>query len=401
MAERKVKLTGLPVSEEMQSILERLSEKEYVTLDEINATREMRTARSNIDYSRPSIQLDNRQNIQQEILRKMNNYGSAVIDESGKTEYTGDVDKKSRLDIIIGLPASGKSSAIVDVISQEFHSKLIDNDEAKKMIPQYNDGWGASVVHEESQFISDYAFRTAVARHENIVFPKVGSDARKLEREYIQHAKKNGYSVYVHFVDVPREIALGRMLNRFIEDGRFLEPKLIDKYANEHEGNKIEQAYDTLKHSENLIDGYSKWDNDVMRGESPFLVETKGLEGNFINNARVKEKINERNEETNGRNGRGLREGRGSKLSGRNPDGERQRADNRGYDSGRSHKHNDAILLAAVPDNRSGSGIKERPSVLSKLQQEKETISDHHADNQPRDARQHRQAEKEAGYGRE
>ena len=402
MTETIVKLTGLPVSREMQSILERLAGREYVSLDEINATREMKTALSNIDYSRPSIQLDNRQDLQKGILRKMNQFGSAVIDGSGETEYTGNVDKNSRLDIIIGLPASGKSSAIVDVISQEFHSKLVDNDEAKKMIPQYNDGWGASVVHEESQVISDFAFRTAIAQHENIVLPKVGSDARKLEKEYIQPAKKNGYSVYVHFVDVPREIALGRMLNRFIEEGRFLEPRLIDKYANEQEGNKIEQAYDMLKHSENLIDGCSRWDNDVARGERPFLMETRGLDGNFINNARVKEKNNEQNEKIDSRNSGGIREGGGSKLPGRAPDGEGQRADNRGYVPGRSHKHNDALLHATVPGNGSGTGIKERPSVLDRLEKAMETVSGHRAYDQARDGQhRHERGIKETGHGRE
>ncbi len=401
MSETIVKLTGLPVSREMQSILERLAGREYVPLDEINATREMKTALSNIDYLRPSIQLDNRQDLQEGILRKMNQFGSAVIDGSGKTDYTGIVSKKSRLDIIIGLPGSGKSSAIVDAISQEFQSKLIDNDEAKRMIPQYNNGWGASVVHEESQVISDYAFRTAVARHENVVLPKVGSDARKLEKEYIQPAKRNGYSVYVHFVDVPREIALGRMLNRFIEDGRFLEPGLIDKYANEREENKIEQAYDMLKHSD-LIDGCSRWDNDVARGERPYLMEMEGLDGNFIKNARVKEKTNERNEETDSRNGRGVREGGGSKLPGRAPDGERQRADNRGHVPGRSHKHNDALLHATVPGNGSGTGIKGHPSVLGRLEKAKEVASGRGAHDQDRDG-QHRQKEKlrETGYGRE
>ena len=28
---------------------------------------------------------------------------------------------------------------------------LIDNDEAKRLFPEFNNGWGAGVVHEESQ----------------------------------------------------------------------------------------------------------------------------------------------------------------------------------------------------------------------------------------------------------
>lgn len=68
--------------------------------------------------------------------------GTATIDDGGEVRYNGYVAKESRLDIIIGLPASGKSSAIVDTLSQEFKSRVIDNDEAKKKIPQFNNGWG-------------------------------------------------------------------------------------------------------------------------------------------------------------------------------------------------------------------------------------------------------------------
>ncbi|MGN0437529.1 MAG: LPD25 domain-containing protein, partial [Lachnospiraceae bacterium] len=281
-----VKLTGKPVSAEMQDILSRLSENQYVTLEEINATTEIQTARSNIDYSRPTIQLENREELRVYIAEKLSKFGSVMIDENGKVIYNGDVEKNSRLDIVIGLPASGKSSAIVNSLSSEFHSKVVDNDEAKKEIPQFNNGWGAGVVHKESQLISELVFRQAIFNHENIVLPKVGSDSEKLLKTSIELAKNEGYTVYLHYVHLDRNKALGRMLNRFIEDGRFLDPALIDKYDNERQGNRIEQCYEILKASKDLIDGYSKWDNDVIRGERPVLLESHNLTGEFITNAR-------------------------------------------------------------------------------------------------------------------
>ena len=211
--------------------------------------------------------------------------GSSTIDNEGKTVYTGIVDESSRLDIVIGLPASGKSSAIVDTISNEFHSRIIDNDEVKKMIPEFNNGWGAGVVHKESQKIADIVFDISVERGENIVLPKVGSDAQKLLQNYIKPAIKKGYLVNLHFVDLDRNKALGRMLNRFFSEGRFLSPKLIDKYCNNLDGNKIERCYNELKNSE-FISGHSRWDNDVKYGERPILVEYNNLEGNYIFTAR-------------------------------------------------------------------------------------------------------------------
>ncbi len=205
-----------------------------------------------------------------------------IIDKNGKVQYNGNVSKEAHLDIVIGLPGSGKSSALVDVISQEFHSRIIDNDEAKKLIPEYNNGWGAGVVHEESQDISFMQLQKALQKKENIILPKVGSDPVKLGR-IIDLAHKQGYKVNLHYVELDRERALGRMLTRFIEVGRFLDPKLIDKYVNPWDGNKIERCYEAIKEG-GKVDGYSKWNNDVKWGEKPILIEA-ACSGEFIRNA--------------------------------------------------------------------------------------------------------------------
>lgn len=67
--------------------------------------------------------------------------GAATLDADGRVQYNRDVRRDSRLDIVTGLPTSGKSSAVVDVISKKFHSRIIDNDEAKKPFSEYNNGW--------------------------------------------------------------------------------------------------------------------------------------------------------------------------------------------------------------------------------------------------------------------
>lgn len=283
-----VRLTGLPVSDELTDVLNRLENGEYISVDEINNTPEMKTAYSFVTNSTPTIQLKDREDFQINCINKMLEYGSASIDNEGNTTYNGIVEKEKKLDIIIGLPASGKSSALVDTISQENHSKLIDNDEAKKLIPEFNGGWGAGAVHEESQMICDYVYRVALERGENIVLPKVGSDAEKLLKTYIEPAKQMGYTVNVHFVDLDRNKALGRMINRFVHQGRFLDPKLIDKYNNEIDGNKIDKAYQIIKKSE-FITGYSKWSNDVKKGERPIMLESHNLTGKYIENARTSE----------------------------------------------------------------------------------------------------------------
>lgn len=290
-----VLLTGLPVSDEMQDILERCADGKYVDVEEVKATPEMKAAESCVSYATPTIQLKDREAIENHVFETLMDYGSISLDEKGKplvdsdgnTLYNGDVEKGRRLDIVIGLPASGKSSAIVDTISYEHHSMLIDNDEAKRQFPEFNKGWGANTVHKESQIVEQAVFREALREGRNIVLPKVGSDADKLMTDYIAYAKDAGYKVNVHFVDLDRNKALGRMMGRFIHTGRYLSPELIDKYANERDGNKIAQAYEALK-SMDGIDGCSKWDNDVGRGEKPILLEAANLDDDFIKNARMK-----------------------------------------------------------------------------------------------------------------
>lgn len=127
-------LTGLPVSDEMQDILERCADGKYVDVEEVKATPEMKAAESCVSNATPTIQLKNREAIENHAFETLMDYGSISLDEKGKPLvdidgnklYNGDVEKGRRLDIVIGLPVSGKSSAIVDTISYEQHSMLID-----------------------------------------------------------------------------------------------------------------------------------------------------------------------------------------------------------------------------------------------------------------------------------
>lgn len=87
-----------------------------------------------------------------------------MVDENGETVYHGIVNKEARLDIIMGLPASGKSSSLVDPISSEFKSRLIDNDKAKEKFPEYNKGWGTEIVHDESKALCDKLFEDCILK---------------------------------------------------------------------------------------------------------------------------------------------------------------------------------------------------------------------------------------------
>ena len=264
------KLTGEPVSEQIQNVLKRLANGENVPEAEIQQLKEIREATSCLGNGAPTVKLKDREGIQNGVYNRLQKSGSAVTDESGHVSLTGEIRREKRLDIVIGLPASGKSSAIVEPISEQYNSRIIDSDEAKKLLPEYNDGWGAGIVHTESQLIADRQFQTAIQNGENITYPRVGGDCAELT-DIIAAVKKKGYSVYIHFNELDRNKALGRMINRFLETGRYIKPELVTKY-----GGSISSTYETLKNRTELVDGFSKWNNDVPLGCRPKLIEYSG-----------------------------------------------------------------------------------------------------------------------------
>ena len=264
------KLTGEPVSEEMQNVLKRLAANETVPESEIYALKEIKEANSCISSSKPTIELKNRTGIQLGVYNRLQNMGSAVTKSDGAVSFSGEIRREKRLDIVIGLPASGKSSALVEPISELYESRVIDSDEAKKLLPEFNNGWGAGVVHKESQLISDRQLSAALKAGENITYPRVGGDSSEL-LSIISTAKSQGYSVYVHYNELDRNKALGRLLNRFLETGRYIKPELVTKY-----GSGINNTYEQAKNATSLIDGFSKWSNDVPFGSRPKLLEYSG-----------------------------------------------------------------------------------------------------------------------------
>lgn len=288
--ERIVFLTGQPVSEKMKHILSELEKGIDVPIDDICSTVEIQTAYTCVSHSFPTERIAGRDDIRNNIFNKIIELGSANIDESGEIQYNGEVRKDKRLDIVIGLPGSGKNSALVDVISAETKSLVIDNDNIKKLIPEFNNGWGGSQVHGESKLIEKRVLINSLKAGKNIVIPKVGGNIKELIDDYIIPAIAGGYTVNAHYVDLSKEKAMARALNRFIDTGKYQDPHIYEKYISydyyHEEFSRVEQTFLNLKNSE-LLHGCSHWNNDVKLGERPILIESDGLTDQFIINART------------------------------------------------------------------------------------------------------------------
>ena len=180
--------------------------------------------------------------------------------------YEGPVNLGKRADIVIGLPGSGKSSTAVNPLSQKHGSRVIDSDMAKELLPEYNNGKGAKMVHEESSSIRDRLYQEAISRGENFVLATVGVDANSLIGK-IERLKREGYTVGIHYVDVTPKQAAARILSRFLPGGepggRYTPPDvLLDA------GNGPKQTYERLV-KRGDADEYQQYDNRDTRREDP------------------------------------------------------------------------------------------------------------------------------------
>lgn len=261
-------------SPELQSAIDRLTAGEDVSREEIDRIPEVAEVRALPKMNTADIQTPERQKLRSEVLEQLYQRGSY---SSETHDYTGEIAQERRADIVIGAPAAGKSSVLVDPLSEQHKSRVIDSDDAKKLLPEYDDGKGAGNVHRESSMIRNDLLVRAVENGDNLVWPTVGDKLDKLLRD-IQNFRDNGYSVYLHLNELSASKATGRALGRYLSEGRFVDPEVVLKV-----GDKPTQNYNYIRQQEGLIDGYSHYSNDVPRGEKPILYEAgdtgRSLEG--------------------------------------------------------------------------------------------------------------------------
>lgn len=186
---------------------------------------------------------------------------------SATEDYSGEVRNEKRLDIVIGIPAAGKSSSLVNPISDYYKSLIIDSDMAKELLPEYDGGLGADRVHIESKNIVLNTYLRAIEKEMNIVVAIVGRSLSSIEK-YRNFAKSYGYSCHLHLNEISKETAMIRAMERFRKTGRFVSPTYILEV-----GDKPKENYEKLK-LEKKFESYSRWSNEVAFGTKPILLES-------------------------------------------------------------------------------------------------------------------------------
>lgn len=185
----------------------------------------------------------------------------------------GNVLQNRQATIVLGPPAAGKST-VANRIAQARGASIIDGDEAKKILPEYRDGIGANAVHEESQDIVNGVLERAVTNGDNIVIPKVGKSFDSIDG-LVNSLKEDGYTVSVLNVAVPSDVAYVRMISRFINSGRLINPEYFRAI-----GDNPTKTYQALKQKGGL-DGYAEIDYSGAKNAPIPITDESGniLEG--------------------------------------------------------------------------------------------------------------------------
>ena len=230
-------LTGKPIAKETEDAINgllggrRIADEVLASLPEVKwARREKR--RVEREYAKRTgmtdtseIDTPERKDLRERILSELH--------PEGKCRYHGKewpVVRENRLDIVLGLPASGKSTLVVADLAERHGSRVCDTDDVKERLPEYAGGLGCDLVRMEANRINGDALMSAARIRENVVYPVVGADAVSVA-EVVKLARQIGYKVHLTFAKADVGIAKGRALARLIGKGRFTEPTFFAKAA--------------------------------------------------------------------------------------------------------------------------------------------------------------------------
>lgn len=179
---------------------------------------------------------------------------------------SAEIKHEKKLNIVMGLPGSGKSSIIVGSIQEKGEGALlVDADEIKKMMPEYQGGKGAKAVHSTSVSIANKCMSDAMKNSDNIIYSTVGASTKGLE-ELISKARDKGYTIKLHLAHLSPNEAAKRVFFRMAHAAeepsapfQFVSPSL-----------PLETGYspkENFEHLKTLVDEYSVWDTEVPGGK--------------------------------------------------------------------------------------------------------------------------------------
>lgn len=197
-----------------------------------------------------------RQELREKVLQEFLSIGSArkIYDSSTKKEeyvFDGPLKKDYQMTLVLGLPASGKSTLYTNPDSEKTGSFILDCDVVKTLLPEYKESYGgaADAVHFESFNIMDKAmesFFSGEMKGTNIILPIVATDFDELMSKYIKPFEAAGYEVHAAFIDVCENVSFAKNIARQLDSGRVYRSSVAASF-----GKKPKKVYNRLKNLKN------------------------------------------------------------------------------------------------------------------------------------------------------
>lgn len=183
--------------------------------------------------------------------------------------------------MVLGLPASGKST-VSNVLADEYNAFLVDSDYAKRMLPEFSDDFGASIVHQESTLIT-FGLNNPKYQHEknlyeycisqsfNMILPQIGNNHSNV-RDIRDSLISKGYDVHLVLISLDRKKSCIRALERYRKTNRYISLGYIfDVCANDPI-----LSYYRVKNDQQWS-SFCKISTDTQQGSRFELIETFGI----------------------------------------------------------------------------------------------------------------------------
>ncbi|MBI9052340.1 MAG: zeta toxin family protein [Bacteroidales bacterium] len=229
-----------------------------------------------------------RVNLRAEIFQELISHKRLINDDDIKKGQGGalpltELKIEKQAIIISGLPASGKST-IANKIADEWGAIILDSDFAKRKFPEFEEEFGASLVHEESSIVvfgdedanaEPCVKGYCISEGHNVVIPKIGND-RKSIISLAEYFCSYDYDVHLVLVSLNRQASTKRAFNRFMETNRYVPLSLIfDLYANDPM-----LAYHRMKNNKS----FKSYGKVSTEGSSPKYIESSAGSPSLIFN---------------------------------------------------------------------------------------------------------------------
>ncbi|HIF9173502.1 TPA: zeta toxin family protein [Photobacterium damselae] len=170
-----------------------------------------------------------RQHVKNKILEELINFTIPKNDDDIRIGFGGSkprnrVKKERKAIILLGLPASGKST-VAQVMSDMQGAYIIDSDFAKRKFPELTFPNGANWTHDESDDLvylkGDCVFAQCLNLGANMVLPKVGAKPESIIKIYETLISHN-YSVSLGLVWLDPQKAVQRAIKRYQNSKRYV-----------------------------------------------------------------------------------------------------------------------------------------------------------------------------------